>query len=174
VTQGLSSTLANGQFLHAVRSPAHHEPQRASAPNGLVTTPGSGSRGCTCHCTTPPSTCRRITSPTEEEENSGEEATDDRIDARTRHLRVLGGKDCRFLPCATTVRRDYESQILEGCAGKHILEYGCGLGSYSMKLTTRGAASPVSTSHSGDPTRTEDGGRGLRIDFRVITRVPDS
>jgi SAM-dependent methyltransferase len=36
-------------------------------------------------------------------------------------------------------RRDYASRILNACAGKRVLEYGCGTGSYAFALADRGA-----------------------------------
>jgi SAM-dependent methyltransferase len=37
------------------------------------------------------------------------------------------------------VRRDYASRLLRGCAGKDVLEYGCGTGSYAFVLADHGA-----------------------------------
>ncbi len=36
-------------------------------------------------------------------------------------------------------RRDYANRILGDCAGKRVLEYGCGTGSYAFALADRGA-----------------------------------
>jgi SAM-dependent methyltransferase len=101
--------------------------------------------------------------------------TDDRIEREKQFHDDIYASQGReglsfFYPAATTVRSDYESQILEGCAGKRVLEYGCGLGSYSYELTTRGARvtgidiSRVAIEHA----QSTAADRGLRIDFRVM------
>jgi SAM-dependent methyltransferase len=39
----------------------------------------------------------------------------------------------------SAARRDYAGRILSDCAGKQVLEYGCGTGSYAFALADRGA-----------------------------------
>jgi SAM-dependent methyltransferase len=41
---------------------------------------------------------------------------------------------------ASGARRDFSERILRDCAGKHVLEYGCGTGSYAFALADGGAS----------------------------------
>ncbi len=73
----------------------------------------------------------------------------------------------------------HRALVYEGCAGKRVLEYGCGPGSQSFELARRGARvtgidiSPVAI----EIARNEAMREGLDIDFRVMdaeaTTFPD-
>jgi len=75
-----------------------------------------------------------------------------------------------FYPAETTMRAAYEEQILSGCTGKRVLEYGCGLGSYAFELTARKArVTGIDISHVAiDYAQRTAADRGLTIDFRVM------
>jgi SAM-dependent methyltransferase len=60
------------------------------------------------------------------------------------------------------VRRDYAVRILADCAGRDVLEYGCGTGSYAFDLAARGATViGIDISHTAiEVARGESEGQG--------------
>lgn len=63
-------------------------------------------------------------------------------------------------------RRDYGARILSRCAGKDVLEYGCGTGSYAFDLAARGArVVGIDISHTAIETARlkSPGGEGPRF-----------